>query len=71
MSTSVRAVGVSHSGKSHPRGETIEEGTHDELLAAGGHCAELHNTYFRHQLLEYIERFSDVVADSIGAAPAD
>ena len=36
-------------------GEIIEEGSHDELLEAGGHYAELYNTYFRHQSLEYIE----------------
>jgi ATP-binding cassette, subfamily B, bacterial len=36
-------------------GEIIEEGTHDELLVQGGHYAELYNTYFRHQSLEYIE----------------
>ncbi|MFN2132829.1 MAG: ABC transporter ATP-binding protein [Anaerolineae bacterium] len=37
-------------------GEIIEEGTHDALLEAGGHYAELYNTYFRHQSLEYIEQ---------------
>ncbi|WP_298482678.1 ABC transporter ATP-binding protein [uncultured Chloroflexus sp.] len=37
------------------RGEILEQGTHDQLLAAGGHYAELYNTYFRHQSLEYIE----------------
>ncbi len=36
-------------------GEIIEEGNHDALLAQGGHYAELYNTYFRHQSLEYIE----------------
>jgi ABC-type multidrug transport system fused ATPase/permease subunit len=36
-------------------GEIIEEGTHDSLLAEGGYYAELYNTYFRHQSLEYIE----------------
>ncbi len=30
-------------------GEIIEEGTHDALIAKGGHYAELYNTYFRHQ----------------------
>ncbi|MBC7260253.1 MAG: ABC transporter ATP-binding protein [Chloroflexi bacterium] len=37
-------------------GKIIEEGTHRALLAAGGHYAELYNTYFRHQSLEYIEQ---------------
>ncbi|MFW6288641.1 MAG: ABC transporter ATP-binding protein [Spirochaetota bacterium] len=38
------------------RGRIIEDGTHTGLLEAGGHYAELYNTYFRHQSLEYIER---------------
>ena len=37
------------------QGEIIEEGNHDSLLMQGGHYAELYNTYFRHQSLEYIE----------------
>jgi ATP-binding cassette, subfamily B, bacterial len=36
-------------------GEILEEGSHDALLARGGHYAELYNTYFRHQSLDYIE----------------
>ena len=35
----------------------IEESAHDQLMAQGGHYAELYNTYFRHQSLEYIESF--------------
>jgi ABC-type multidrug transport system fused ATPase/permease subunit len=34
-------------------GRIIEEGTHDGLLAQGGHYAELYSAYFRHQALEY------------------
>jgi ABC-type multidrug transport system fused ATPase/permease subunit len=41
-------------------GEIIEQGTHDTLLAQGGHYAELYNTYFRHQSLEYIEKAKDL-----------
>jgi ABC-type multidrug transport system fused ATPase/permease subunit len=40
------------------RGRIIETGSHDELLAAGGHYAELYNTYFRHQSLDYVESFA-------------
>ena len=38
-------------------GKILEEGRHDSLIAAGGHYAELYNTYFRHQSLDYIESF--------------
>jgi ABC-type multidrug transport system fused ATPase/permease subunit len=34
-------------------GEVIEQGSHDELLASGGHYAELYRTYFRHQAPDY------------------
>jgi ABC-type multidrug transport system fused ATPase/permease subunit len=37
-------------------GKIVEEGNHDELMAKGGMYAELYNTYFRHQSLEYIEK---------------
>ncbi len=36
-------------------GEIIEQGNHDALMRRSGHYAELYNTYFRHQSLEYIE----------------
>lgn len=41
------------------KGKIIEEGTHDSLLADGGHYAELYNTYFRHQSLEYLNTNPD------------
>lgn len=41
------------------KGEIIEQGTHDSLLAEGGHYAELYNTYFRHQSLEYLNTNPD------------
>jgi ABC-type multidrug transport system fused ATPase/permease subunit len=37
------------------RGWIVEEGTHDILLARGGHYATIYNAYFRHQSIEYIE----------------
>jgi ABC-type multidrug transport system fused ATPase/permease subunit len=41
-------------------GKIIEEGNHDELMAKGGMYAELYNTYFRHQSLEYIEKMKEL-----------
>ncbi len=38
------------------KGQIIEQGSHETLLEADGHYAELYDTYFRHQSLEYIER---------------
>ena len=43
-------------------GEIIGQGTHDELMAQGGHYAELYNAYFRHQSYEYIEGFGKSVS---------
>jgi ATP-binding cassette subfamily B protein len=43
------------------KGAILEEGTHDGLMAAGGHYAELYNTYFRHQSLDYIERADELL----------
>ncbi len=34
-------------------GQIIEEGDHESLLERKGHYAELYNTYFRHQSLDY------------------
>ena len=39
------------------KGQIIEEGNHNGLLAQGGHYAELYNTYFRHQSLESINEY--------------
>lgn len=39
-------------------GDIIESGNHWELMKSGGHYAELYNSYFRHQSLEYIENLS-------------
>ncbi len=36
------------------KGEIIEQGNHDALMEQGGHYAELYNTYFRHQSLEFL-----------------
>ncbi len=36
-------------------GRIIEEGDHQHLMEEAGHYAELYDTYFRHQSLEYIE----------------
>jgi ATP-binding cassette subfamily B protein len=46
------------------KGEIIEHGNHDSLMAQTGHYAELYNTYFRHQSLDFIsvnpqERFQN------------
>jgi ATP-binding cassette subfamily B protein len=38
------------------QGEILEEGDHADLMDLEGHYAELYNTYFRHQSLEYIEK---------------
>lgn len=42
-------------------GQIIEEGNHDDLLAGGGHYAELYTTYFRHQSPEFIFSGSKMV----------
>jgi ATP-binding cassette subfamily B protein len=43
------------------QGEIIEEGNHEELMKQGEHYAELYNTYFRHQSLEYVEQVKKYV----------
>lgn len=44
------------------KGDIIEQGSHFQLMAKGGHYAELYDTYFRHQSLQYIES-SGIVRD--------
>ena len=44
------------------KGRIIEEGSHEGLLAQGGHYATLYNTYFRHQSLEYVEKARERLA---------
>jgi ATP-binding cassette subfamily B protein len=46
-------------------GRILEEGDHAALLARGGHYADLYQTYFRHQSLEYVER---IRAEAMGGA---
>ncbi len=41
-----------------------EEGTHNSLLQQGGHYADLYNTYFRHQSLEYVEEAGKLFANA-------
>ena len=43
------------------QGKIVEEGNHDDLMAKGGIYAELYNTYFRHQSLEYIEKMKEAI----------
>jgi ATP-binding cassette subfamily B protein len=45
------------------RGRIIEQGSHTNLMAGGGHYAELYNTYFRHQSLEYVENLPQTLQD--------
>ncbi len=46
-------------------GRIIEEGTHDSLIAHSGHYAELYNTYFRHQSLDYINEVGNLYRSGV------
>ncbi len=46
-------------------GQIIEQGDHDQLMARGGHYAELYDTYFRHQSLSYVENARSLLADDV------
>ena len=48
-------------------GQIIEEGTHNAVMAAGGHYAELYNTYYRHQSPDYQPEAVAVPATSMSA----
>ena len=44
-------------------GEVIESGSHDALIAAGGHYADLYQLYFRHQSADYDPTVEEPAAD--------
>ncbi len=54
------------------QGAIIEQGNHEGLLAQAGHYAELYNTYFRHQSLNYRPDWvDDKLAANLQAAAGD
>ena len=48
------------------QGKIIEQGDHNLLMENGEHYAELYNTYFRHQSLDYIEQARNLVQKHSG-----
>ncbi len=48
------------------QGAILEEGDHPGLMRRGGHYAELYNTYFRHQSLEYVESAHRLATEGTG-----
>jgi ATP-binding cassette, subfamily B, bacterial len=47
-------------------GTIIEAGNHDALMEQAGHYAELYNTYFRHQSLDYVENAREMFSKAAG-----
>ena len=47
-------------------GRIIEEGNHAQLMDSGGHYAELYDTNFRHQSLDYVEHSKEMFASASG-----
>lgn len=47
------------------QGKIIEEGSHGLLMSKGGHYADLYNTYFRHQSLDYVPRGAQIVEGKV------
>jgi ATP-binding cassette subfamily B protein len=45
------------------QGKIIQEGDHDSLMKQRGYYAELYDTYFRHQSLEYVEQARSMALD--------
>jgi len=54
--TADRIIVIDHGG-------IVEEGSHDQLIAAGGQYADLFNTYFRHQDPNYAPWLETIAAD--------
>jgi ATP-binding cassette, subfamily B, bacterial len=47
-------------------GKILEQGDHASLMQSGGHYAELYNTYFRHQSMQYIDSIRKAALGSDG-----
>ena len=47
-------------------GEIIETGDHEDLIELNSHYADLYNTYFRHQSLDYVENAREMFAKAGG-----